>query len=178
MALSVRPISLAEANAYVATYHRHHPRALSWKFGIAVEDPQHQLRGVIMVSRPVARSLDDGWTLEVIRCCTDGTKNAPSLLYSAAWRAARTLGYCRMVTYTLASEPGTSLRVGKQPATPKDDPPDRGGTPDRVDRTVPSRDWINNAGNRGRVAPPPAHRCRLPDPLPPTHSPTRHSGDE
>ena len=61
------------------------------------------------MGRPVARALDNGWTLEVNRCCTDGTKNVASMLYSAAWRAARAMGYKRLITYTLTTEPGTSL---------------------------------------------------------------------
>jgi len=55
--------------------------------------------------------LDDGWTLEVNRCCTDGTKNACSMLYSAAWKAAKALGYKRLITYTLPEEGGASLRA-------------------------------------------------------------------
>jgi hypothetical protein len=64
---------------------------------------------VVTVGRPVARHLDDGWTLEVTRLCTDGTKNACSLLYAAAWRAARAMGYRRIGTYILDTETGTSL---------------------------------------------------------------------
>lgn len=63
------------------------------------------------MGRPVARHQDDGWTLEVTRCCTDGTKNAASMLYGAARRAAFNLGYKRIITYTLQTEPGTSLRA-------------------------------------------------------------------
>jgi hypothetical protein len=67
---------------------------------------------VIVVGRPVARHLDDTWTLEVTRCCVlEGVKNAASMLYGAAWRAGKALGYRRMITYTLAKEPGTSLRA-------------------------------------------------------------------
>ena len=55
--------------------------------------------------------LDDGWTLEVNRLCTDGTRNACSMLYAAAWRAARAMGYKRIVTYILESENGASLRA-------------------------------------------------------------------
>lgn len=64
-----------------------------------------------MVGRPVARMNDDGWTLEVCRCCTDGTKNACSMLYRAAWRAAQAMGYRRLITYTLLEEGGASLRA-------------------------------------------------------------------
>ena len=67
--------------------------------------------GAAMVGRPVSRYLDDGMTLEVNRCCTDGTRNACSMLYGAATRAAKALGYRRIITYTLQSEPGTSLKA-------------------------------------------------------------------
>jgi hypothetical protein len=67
---------------------------------------------VAIVGRPVARELAaDDFAAELTRCCTDGTRNACSMLYSAAWRAARALGYRRLVTYTLASEGGASLRA-------------------------------------------------------------------
>lgn len=65
--------------------------------------------GVAMVGRPVARGNQDGWMLEVIRCCTEGTPYAASKLYAACWRAARALGYRRLITYVLLKEPGTSL---------------------------------------------------------------------
>jgi hypothetical protein len=67
--------------------------------------------GVAMAGRPVARHFDDGLTLEVNRTCTDGTKNANSMLYGACWRAAKAMGYVRMVTYTQADESGASLRA-------------------------------------------------------------------
>lgn len=108
--LELQPISYAEACEFVRQYHRHHPPPQGHKFSIAVAD-QEKVVGVVMVGRPVARHLDNGRTLEVTRCCTDGTKNAASMLYAAAWRAARALGYRRLITYTLAEEPGTSLRA-------------------------------------------------------------------
>lgn len=64
-----------------------------------------------IVGRPVSRVRDDGWTLEVTRCATDGAPNAPSMLYASAWRAARAMGYRRLGTYTLRSEAGASLRA-------------------------------------------------------------------
>jgi hypothetical protein len=106
--LALQPITLAEANAYIVAHHRHHGPVVGWKFGLAVNDGA-QVVGVITVGRPVARNLDDGYTVEVNRCCTDGTPHAASKLYAAAWRAARALGYRRLITYTLATEPGTSL---------------------------------------------------------------------
>ncbi|MGW4694046.1 XF1762 family protein [Kitasatospora cineracea] len=69
------------------------------------------LRAVAIVGRPVARHLDDGQTLEVTRTATDGVRNANSLLYGTCWRAAKALGYTRLITYTQAGESGASLRA-------------------------------------------------------------------
>lgn len=109
--LAITPISLREANAFVSAHHRHHKPVRGAKFALAVSDEAGQVRGVAIVGRPVARMSDNGWTLEVNRCCTDGAKNACSMLYGAAWRAARALGYKRLVTYTLPEEGGSSLRA-------------------------------------------------------------------
>ena len=107
--LMITPINLDEANAFVAAHHRHHKPVPGAKFCVAVSCGD-QVRGVAIVGRPVSRILDDGWTLEVNRCCTDGTRNACSMLYSAAWRAAKAMGYTSLITYTLESEGGASLR--------------------------------------------------------------------
>ena len=104
------PMTLKEANAYVEQHHRHHGPVVGHKFSIGLSDGE-KIVGVAIVGRPVARHLDDGWTLEVNRLCTDGTRNACSMLYSAAWRAARAMGYKRLVTYILDTENGASLRA-------------------------------------------------------------------
>lgn len=101
---------MRQANAYIEANHRHHGRVAGLKFAIGAK-VDGELVGVAVVGRPVARKLDDGFTCEVTRLCTDGTPNACSFLYSAAWRVAREMGYRRIFTYTLASEPGTSLRA-------------------------------------------------------------------
>ena len=108
--LTLQPITRDEAFAFINEYHRHHRAPQGWRFGMAVNDGVHVV-GVITVGRPVSRHLDDGWTAEVTRCCTDGTSHAASKLYAAAWRAARAMGYRKLITYTLQSEPGTSLRA-------------------------------------------------------------------
>lgn len=104
------PVELSEANAFVEKLHRHHGNVVGHKFSLgAIKDGQ--LIGVSIVGRPVARGRDDGWTLEVTRLCTDGTRNACSFLYGASRRAAFALGYRRLGTYILASEDGTSLKA-------------------------------------------------------------------
>ena len=109
--LRLQPISLKEANAFVAQHHRHHKPVVGHKFSISCVDENGSLHGVAIVGRPVSRYLDDGLSLEVNRLCTDGTKNACSMLYSAAWRAARAMGYKHIYTYILETESGTSLRA-------------------------------------------------------------------
>jgi hypothetical protein len=110
MPLHLRPIRLRDAAAYIEGVHRHHAPPRGYKFAVGVADDEG-LRGVATAGRPVARHLDDGWTLEVTRVATDGTPNACSMLYGACWRAARALGYTRIVTYTQAGETGASLRA-------------------------------------------------------------------
>lgn len=106
----VRPVTLRAANALVERLHRHHPPARGCLFCLSVVDDAGEVRGVAIVGRPVARMLQDGVTAEVVRVATDGAKNACSMLYGAAWRAARAIGYTRLVTYTLPEEGGASLR--------------------------------------------------------------------
>lgn len=108
--LDVVPITLDETNAFVQNHHRHHKPVVGHKFSIAVAEGE-KVRGVAIIGRPVARGNDDGWTLEVNRCCTDGARNACSMLYGAAWRAAKALGYRKLITYTLPYEGGASLRA-------------------------------------------------------------------
>ncbi len=110
MSLTIRPITLREANAYVAQNHRHNLPVNGHKWSIACYDGE-RLCGVAIAGQPIARKLDDGLTIEIRRVCTDGTYNACSMLYGAASRAAKAMGYKRAITYTLQSEPGTSLKA-------------------------------------------------------------------
>lgn len=111
MSLHITPIGLDEANAFVEAHHRHHDPVPGAKFCVAVSDEAGQVRGVAIVGRPVSRMLDDGWTLEVNRVCTDGMHNACSILYGACRRVGFGLGYRRIITYTLPKEGGASLRA-------------------------------------------------------------------
>jgi hypothetical protein len=94
VSLSLQPITFAEASA----------------FGVAANNGTDVV-GVAMVGRPVARGNQDGFTAEVVRLCTDGTPHVASMLYAACWRAAKALGYLRLITYILSDEPGTSLKA-------------------------------------------------------------------
>ena len=108
--LELQPITWKEACEFIRQYHSHHKPPVGWKFGIAVNNGD-KVVGVVTCGRPVARHLDDGFTLELNRCCTNGMKNVASMLYGAARRATFALGYRRLITYILSSEKGTSLKA-------------------------------------------------------------------
>ncbi len=108
--LTIKPIILREANAYVAQHHRHNQPTNGHKWSLACYDGE-RLCGVAIAGQPIARKLDDGLTIEVRRVCTDGTYNACTKLYGACARVAKEMGYRRIITYTLQSEPGTSLKA-------------------------------------------------------------------
>lgn len=107
--LRIVPITLRGANDVIVKLHRHHGSTRGHKFSIAIAD-ESGVRGVAVVGRPTARRSDNGLTLEVTRLCTDGVPNVCSMLYRAAWRVAAAMGYHRLVTYTLTTEHGASLR--------------------------------------------------------------------
>lgn len=109
--MKIAPITFKKASDYINQHHRHHRATIGCKFCISVIDDSGQLHGVAVCGRPVARRLDDGETLEINRVCTDGTKNACSMLYGACCRIAKEMGYKKVVTYILESESGASLRA-------------------------------------------------------------------
>ena len=108
--LTVRPITLREANEFVVQHHRHHSKTTGHKFSVSVVNDE-SLVGVAIAGRPVARCLDDGLTLEILRVCSDGTPNACSMLLGACRRTGKAMGYQKIITYTLNSENGASLRA-------------------------------------------------------------------
>lgn len=130
MRLYVKNITLREANAFVTEHHRHHGKTAGCKWALGCYD-DNKLVGVAICSRPVARKLDDGWTVEVTRLCTDGTRNACSKLYGACTKVASAMGYRKIITYILESENGASVRA----ANFKLDSAKCGG----IDWSVPSR---------------------------------------
>ena len=111
MAIFIKPISLKSANEYVLQHHRHHKPTVGHKFSISCVNEDGKICGVAICGRPVSRHLDNGTILEINRLCTDGTKNACSILYGACARIAKEMGYEKVVTYILASENGASLKA-------------------------------------------------------------------
>jgi hypothetical protein len=105
------PINLSEANNFVDNFHRHNKPVVGAKFSIGCSDGE-RLVGVAIVGRPIARNNDNGVTAEVTRCCVidDAPKGSCSFLYASCWRAWKAMGGQKIITYTLQSEGGASLR--------------------------------------------------------------------
>jgi len=116
MTLTICPITLREAHAFVTRHHRHHGSDRGGKFAIGAARAG-SIVAVAVVGRPKARLAQDGFTAEVTRLCSVDVaagahaSGACSMLYAACWRAARAMGFRRLITYTLPSDPGTSLRA-------------------------------------------------------------------
>ena len=109
--LEITPVTLSEAFVFIKNIHRHHLPPVGGKFAIAVSH-KGEVVGVAVVGRPVARALDDTWTVEVTRVAVqEGYPNACSMLYGACWRASRAMGYKKAITYTLDTERGTSVKA-------------------------------------------------------------------
>lgn len=102
------PLTLKQANELIAELHRHHKPVVGHRFSVGLET-DGKLVGAVVVGRPVARMCDQNRTAEVTRLVTDGSTNACSRLYAAAARAAEAMGYDKIQTYILCTEPGTSV---------------------------------------------------------------------
>jgi len=140
MTLRIAPVTLAVANDFVRRLHRHSRPVVGHRFSVGceaqtrtAEGDKWVLVGVAIVGRPVAPRLDDGKAAEITRLCTDGTRNACSMLYGAARKAARTMGHAPIYTYTLPDEGGASLRAA-------------GFQLDKDDAGGPAAQWHNRPG--------------------------------
>lgn len=111
MKLIAEPIELKQAQAFIDKLHRHHSAAVRDKFRIAAKKVGVGIVGVAQVGRPISRMLCDGYTLEVLRLCTNGEKDVCSFLYSRCARIAKEMGYKKIITYILETEQGTSLKA-------------------------------------------------------------------
>lgn len=110
--LHLVPVEWKHVREFIADWHRHNKPPTGWKFGVGVADNDGTLVGVASVGRPVSKVIQaEGFTLEVNRTCTDGTRNANSMLYGACIRVTFGLGWRRLITYTQADESGASLRA-------------------------------------------------------------------
>jgi hypothetical protein len=143
-AVRIVPITLKQAAEFVAKHHRHNKPPVGHKLSIGLADDDGNLVGVAVLSRPVARHMDDGLTIEVSRTCTDGTRNANSMLYGAAWRTAKSMGYRKAITYTQAEETGASLRAAGWVRAK--DLPSRGSWAESSVKLRAKRDPVGNGG--------------------------------
>lgn len=108
---NIRPITFKEASEFVNQYHRHHNATVGCKFCVGIND-NDTLIGVAICGRPVSRYLDNGYTLEINRVCVlEGHHNACSKIYSACCKIGKAMGYKKIITYTLQSENGASLKA-------------------------------------------------------------------
>lgn len=109
--LVIRPCGLRQAREFVELHHRHHgmPQGGLWALALIRDE---ELVGVAIAGRPVSRVLQrEGWC-EVIRVCVlEGVSNGCSMLYGRCRRVAQAMGYVGVVTYTLPTESGSSLRA-------------------------------------------------------------------
>ena len=142
MKLQAVPVGLSEAREFITNFHRHNRAPVGYVFAVGVSDGE-QLVGVATAGRPVSRHLDNGETLEVTRCCVldDAPKGACSFLYARCWQAAKALGWRTLVTYTLQSESGASLRGAGWRVVATTKP----GNPSKW-QTRPGREWHPGVG--------------------------------
>lgn len=106
------PVSMSRASDFVDQFHRHNvgiESGMTFSMGVVCQD---KVVGVAIVGTPANYTLMDGWTSEIRRVCVlEGHPDANSMLYGACWKAARALGYHRLITYTLETESASSLKA-------------------------------------------------------------------
>lgn len=108
--MEIKPITFKQACDFIKLNHRHHKPTVGCKFCVGLFDGEKMV-GCVVCGRPVSRHYDDGLTCEINRLCTDGTRNACSMLYGAACRIAKAMGYKKCITYILETETGASLKA-------------------------------------------------------------------
>lgn len=109
--LEAVPLPLRVCNEYIENFHRHNKPVQGSKFSFGCKY-KGKLVAVCVVGRPISRFKDDGYTAEVTRICVfdDAPNGVNSFLYARSWRAWKAMGGKRIITYTLQSESGCSLR--------------------------------------------------------------------
>ena len=131
----LKPTTLKSANEFLKKYHRHSAPVTGGRFAIMAE-LNGKIIGVGIAGRPISRHLDNGLTAEITRVCTDGTPNANSFIYGRMKRILQSMGYKKIITYTLASESGASLRAINA----------------KIERTTKAEEWDRKARRRNSQA--------------------------
>lgn len=109
--MKIVPITQRDAKAWIDKVHRHLDPPVGDIIRVALTS-DGIIVGVGVAGRPGARGLQDGTTIEVTRVAVlEGYPNACSIIYGALRRAAKSLGWQRVVTYTRADEPGSSVKA-------------------------------------------------------------------
>jgi hypothetical protein len=110
MKLEIVPLTLKEANDLIKSHHRHHKSVIGHRFSLGCRGDQGVV-GAVVVGRPVAREVDQYRVAEVTRLVSDGTPHVCSKLYAAAARVCKEMGFKKIQTYILETEPGISLKA-------------------------------------------------------------------
>lgn len=109
----IREVSLRTARILCDANHSHHEPAHAGKWALGAFD-NGVCVCVAVVARPVARMLDTGNVLEVVRLASDGsTRGAASALLRACVAEAANRGVHRVVSYTLLGELGACYRAAR-----------------------------------------------------------------
>lgn len=149
--MKIIPFTLNQINDFIEKHHRHHKPVQGHRFSLGLLDDEGQVIGACSVGRPVSRGCDPWFTAEVTRLVTDGSKNACSKLYSASARICKEMGFNKIQTYILDSEPGTSLKASgwtKEVDTKGGQWTGTNGKPRRQDQpTVPKQRWAKILNN-------------------------------
>ena len=139
--MKVQPITVTDACKLVLKWHKHHKPPMGGLFAASVATEAGVVVGVAIAGRPVARHLMNGTTVEITRVAvdreSDENRNACSMLYGAIRKAAAALGYVKVITYTLESETGASVRAAGFRAVAKTNKSDGWMTHPKVSTTPP-----------------------------------------
>ena len=109
--MRIVPIDWKTARKFVYDEHRHHVPPIGRIFQLGLKTGE-TLVGVAICGRPVGSKIDYRKILDVGRLCVlENNPNACSKLYATCARIAKEMGYESITTYTLESEPGTSLKA-------------------------------------------------------------------
>lgn len=108
--LYLAPITLRQANNFAAEHRKNYRPIPQDQFSIGCA-ADGKLAGVIMVGNPRDPELNDGQTLAVLHICATGGRTAYGMLYGAAARAAKALGYWRITAFLPVNSSGSALRA-------------------------------------------------------------------
>ena len=110
--LTCIPLTLKEANAFVKENHRHSKQCRGHRFSLGAVY-KDELVGAAIIGRAINRYLDNRFTAEILRNCVleKAPKGTCSFLYSRAMKVWQSQGGKKIVTYTLETETGSSLKA-------------------------------------------------------------------